>query len=98
MQLLTIEKMAENAMVHFPEARTDDFILVLKVYEQVNGPMVWKSFHNVINNHKEYGLPSFESITRARRKILSKRPELKDEKTTSMRMREEEKFIEYSRT
>ena len=96
MEKLTIEKGVENAMLEYPETRSDDFILVLKVYEQIKPEIKYIRLQKVIYNHKEYGLPSFESITRARRKLLAKHPELRDKEATEIRLKEQAEYIEYS--
>jgi len=48
-------------------------------------------------HHKEYRLPSFESITRARRKLVNKYPGLKPtEKVQKARKEEEVIYFEYA--
>ena len=96
MRLLTTEKRVENAMLEYPETRADDFKLVYRVYEQIVEWIMFETFWEVIQNHKEYGLPSFASITRARRKIFKKFPELRDEKATEIRLKEQKEYLEYS--
>mgnify|MGYP001623094613 FL=1 len=46
-------------------------------------------------NAKNKGI-SFESITRCRRKLQEKNPELKDEETVKRRSVKEKEFIRYS--
>lgn len=46
-------------------------------------------------NAKNKGI-SFESITRCRRKIQEKKPELKDQETANGRRIKEKEFIRYS--
>lgn len=96
MRLLTTEKRVENAMLEYPETRADDFQLVFRVYEQIVDYIKYLEFREIANNHIEYGLPSFASITRARRKILAKHPELRDEKATKIRLKEQKEYLEYS--
>ena len=95
--LLTTAKRVENAMLEYPETRADDFKLVSRVYEQILGRIEYIRFWELMQHHIEYGLPSFESITRARRKILAKFPELRDAKATEIRLKEQEKYLEYSK-
>ena len=97
MKLLSIQKRVENAILEYPETRADDFKLVFRVYEQIVEWIMFETFWEVIEHHMEYGLPSFESITRARRKIFKKFPELRDEKATKIRLKEQEEYLEYSR-
>lgn len=98
MKLLTTEKRVENAMLEYPETRANDFLLILRVYEQIKPEIRYIRLEKVMYKHKEYGLPSFASITRARRKILAKFPELRDAGATEIRLKEQEEYLEYSRT
>ena len=56
---------------------------------------VGKKFESVMFNAKNKGI-SFESITRCRRKLQEKNPELKDEETVKRRSVKEKEFIRYS--
>lgn len=96
MELLKTTKLVENAILEYPETRSNDFELVFKVYEKIKPEIKYIRFEKVIKNHIKYGLPTFESITRARRKILEKHPELRDAKATKRRLKEQEKYLEYS--
>lgn len=57
-----------------PMTRDDDFLLIGAVYKAC-GVDLNDSMRNILLNHKQYNLPSFESITRARRKFLETHPE-----------------------
>ena len=57
---------------------------------------IQKRFEEVMTNVSKKGL-SFESITRARRKIQSKYPELTNKKIVSFRDKKQKEFIAYSR-
>lgn len=50
-------------------ARGDDFILVKDVFEKYYEKISTYGFDTIAKNHRKYGLPSFESISRIRRKI-----------------------------
>ena len=54
-------------------------------------------FSEIMLNHNDYGLPSFESITRARRKLFEKYPNLKPKLITKIRKEKEEGFKDYAR-
>ena len=60
-------------------SRRDDCYLILKVIEKLYPYEIGKKFKDVMFNAKNKGI-SFESITRCRRKLQKKYPELKDEK------------------
>ena len=47
-------------------------------------------------NAKNKGI-SFESITRCRRKLQEKNPELRDEETFKMRNKKQKEYIKYSK-
>lgn len=47
-------------------------------------------------NAKNKGI-SFESITRCRRKLQEKNPELRDEETAKMRNRKQKEYINHSK-
>ena len=49
-------------------------------------------------NRKRYGLPTYESVTRCRRKVQEERPDLKPcEKIQEAREKQEEKFYNFSK-
>lgn len=55
-----------------------------------------ESFYSVMCSWKVKGLPSYESITRARRKVQEEEPTLRG-KRRKQRMEEEQKYHEYYR-
>lgn len=81
----------EKLLRKYPELRDDDLLLYGAMCGNANR-IVWHlPFGKVITNHKEYKLPSYESVTRARRKLQECIPELRGNRYTE-RMRAE---IEY---
>lgn len=50
-------------------ARGDDFVLAKDVFEKYHENVSTFGFDTIARNHGKYGLPSFESISRIRRKI-----------------------------
>ena len=69
--------------------------MILKVVEKVYPNEVGKTFADVMFNAKLKGI-NFESITRARRKLQEKYPELKEAEITQIRDKEQEAYIEYA--
>lgn len=57
---------------------------------------VGKKFATVMFNAKNKGI-SFESITRCRRKLQEKNPELRDEETVKKRNKKQKEYIKYSK-
>lgn len=84
-----------KVLVDFPETRNDDSILILRVAEQYVDTSM--SFDSILRFHKELGIPSYESITRARRKCQELYDELKsDKQIAKLRKQEELAFREFA--
>ncbi len=85
-------------LTRFEETRSDDFKLYFHVCRSINENVaIMDRFSYVMLNHKELGFPSFESVTRCRRKVFELYPNLKPEKVTKFRKEKEEEFREYSK-
>lgn len=87
-----VEAEVKEILTEKPETRSNDHLL----YEEY----VWRhtrvAFYKAFIGYKELGLPCFESVSRARRKVQSKHPELKaDAKTEQARLNEEIKYYNY---
>lgn len=76
--------------------RVDDFLLYGAVIKKM-GVDTTRPFKEIIINHKALSLPSFESVTRARRKLQEQYQDLVDYGMAVVRAEQKEKFIEYSR-
>ena len=97
--LYTTEEIVHKALILFEDARSDDFVLIYRVYQLINeNAVIREPFHQVMLNHKEYKLPAIASIMRARRKIYEKYPYLKPEKITKLRKAKEKKYKRYSKS
>lgn len=94
-KLKNLEKIVEEIIRNDKLAREDDCYLILKVVEKVYPNEVGKTFADVMFNAKLKGI-NFESITRARRKLQEKYPELKEAEITQIRDKEQEAYIEYA--
>ena len=77
-------------------SRRDDCYLILKVIERLHPYDTGETFKDVMFNAKNKGI-SFESITRCRRKLQKKYPELKDEKISKLRNKKQKEYIDYSK-
>lgn len=95
-KIKNIEKIVEKILRTDELAQKDDCYLILKVIQNLYPLEVGKTFETVMFGAKNKGI-SFESITRARRKLQKKYPELKDKETAEIRQAEEKEYIEYSR-
>lgn len=97
MDFKNTESIVTQVLLKYPETRSDDFLLVYCVYREINfNVATMDRFSEVMLNHKQYGFPSFHTVTRVRRKIFQKNPELKPEKVTEFREEKETEFREYA--
>lgn len=93
-----IEPIVKKVLENDEDTRNDDFELILMVYCEINERAVEYPFYRLMRKHKEFGLPSMESITRCRRRLQTKYEHLKANKETEkIRAKEEEEFREYAK-
>ena len=99
MNLYKTEEVVERVLRQHKDTRSDDFILIYRVFKEINeNAVIREPFYHIMLNHKEYGLPAIASIMRARRKVYEKYPYLKPEKVTKLRKDKKEEYKEYSRS
>lgn len=92
-----IEPLVKSILEEDKEARKDDFLLIASVYNRLSN-IKGLSFNLVMLGHKELGLPSLETITRARRKLQAEYEYLRaDEETEILRTNEETEFRRYAK-
>ena len=96
--LYKVEGLVKNILETYEDTRNDDFVLIYRVYKEINeSAMVRELFFEVMLNHKKYGLPAFESITRARRKLQAEYEELRAKKiVTDERINKTSDYINYA--
>ena len=75
-----IKPQIEFLLTKYPILRDDDFLLIGTVYHHYYGVSHDESFLDVMKNHKELGLPSFETIRRTRQKVQEENPALESSK------------------
>ena len=73
-EIKKIKNMVERVLKDNPQARNDDYVLIAEIYKKYYGINFAHGFLDIMLNHKRLGLPSFESITRARRKYQEEMP------------------------
>ena len=95
-KLIKVEEVVEQILRQDKYSRNNDIYLILKYITKVYPYEVGKSFEEAMTNVSKKGL-SFESITRARRKIQNKYPELKNDKVANFRDKKQKEYIAYSR-
>ena len=95
-KLYIMENVVLEILENSPAARSDDYVLMWLVCQKVNPEIVEKPFADVLYNHKALGLPNWETVTRCRRKIQEKRPDLVAPETARKRRKEEQEYREYA--
>lgn len=76
-----VEKTVKAILTEHPQTRNDDHYLYYQ-YACYNGRTDAGLFAATFVFYKLYGLPSFESVGRARRRVQQKCPELRGDKGT----------------
>ena len=97
-KLYKVEDIVYQVLKEVPEARKDDFVSVAEVYNRIQ-PLIFNvPFNQVMLAHKELGLPYFESISRARRRLQNIFEELRPSQEVQ-EARDEEQLVyrEYAR-
>ena len=94
-RLKNLSKQVEAILEQYPMTRGDDRLLITTVYIRHYGVRPTESFREVM---KDYTLPPFESIRRARQKIQETREDLRaNAETEKIRMMLQEEYIEFAR-
>ena len=95
-KLNQLKNVVTRILTEREDARQDDFILFSYVLDEIGVPLNF-DMRTMLHNHVIFGLPSFESITRARRKVQDENPELKNEKAVKIRTAEQKEYKEFAR-
>ena len=95
-KLIKVEEVVEQILRKDEYARNNDVYLILRYISKVYPYEIGKKFEEAMTNVSKKGL-SFESITRARRKLQNKYPELKNNKIADFRDKRQTDYIAYSR-
>ena len=91
-----LEQTVQEVLETNQRARNDNFVLVLDVYKRLEVPTTL-DFRELMLQHKKYKLPSFEGITRARRKVVENHPELQAcEEVQELREEQEQMYFDYA--
>ncbi len=95
-RLKKIENVVEKILEIREDTRENDDILYLCVCEYFHRGVSSMTLKNFLKGRNEISCPNFASVTRARRKVFEKRPELKPEKVTKLREDMEEVYVDYA--
>jgi len=87
-----LKNTVKEVLEDHPQTRSNDFLLIRYVLGRVKPETLIMTFSRVMLYAKEMELPSFASITRARRVVFKQYPELCPEETKIIRKKEQEEY------
>ncbi len=97
-ELIETSKIVKELLENCAPTRDCDNLMIAMVIKRKNPDALNMSFLDVLMNYDELGLPTFETIRRARQKTQAEHPDLKgSEKVQSFRNINAEIFKEYAR-
>lgn len=91
-----LENVVEEVLRKDELSRKDDCYLILQIISIMYPTEIGKKFETVMFGAKNKGI-SFESITRCRRKLQEKYPELIDKETANERNKKQNEYVKYSK-
>ena len=74
------KNIVEKVLKEHPITRDDDFKLYVWICQEMCPEVMGDKFSVVLWNHLELGMPSYETITRARQALQHDKPELRGKK------------------
>lgn len=95
-RLKNIENVVEKILDKRMDARESDDLLYVYVCEYFHRGSSSMSLKDFFFTRNDTSCPNFASVTRARRKVFEKRPELKPVRVTKGRERMEEVYKDYA--
>ena len=96
------ESMVFEILYNIPITRSDDYLLYYLVVDEhfKNNPHLGDiekiTFAEIMHGHIAMNIPSYETITRCRRKVQEKHPELRSKTTERKRHKKEKAFRAYA--
>lgn len=94
-RMSNLEPLVLRALISDDRCKKDDFILYLSVIEQC-GMNTNVTIHSALKNHNLFKLPSFESVSRCRRKLQERDVSLKSDEAVRIREKERREFEDYA--
>jgi hypothetical protein len=95
-RLKKIEGIVEKILERREDTRESDDVLYLCVCEYFHRGISSMTVKDFLKARSETSCPSYVSVTRTRRKIFKRRPELKPPKITELREDMEEVYVNYA--
>ena len=97
-ELNTTTMIVKKVLENVPSSRNSDNLLFIEVVKEINVSLIYKPLAEVLENLKDYNLPSIETVGRCRRKIQAEHPELRAKKSVQdCRAEREEEFRELAK-
>ena len=90
-------ELVKSIMEKYPDTRDDDMRLYAIVVHQRTRLKPDVPFYEAMYNHSRYDLPSYESVTRARRKVQEQEEALRGKKYNDRKKRQKEYREHYQR-
>lgn len=91
------EDIIKPILEEYPETRGDDFILYATVIEKCRPDLQNLSVIDFLTMHKDLYCPSYESVTRVRRRLQAKYPDLASDKAKAKRAKQEAEYRAYAK-
>lgn len=76
MSIYNVKERVKQILQDYPQTRNSDELLISMVDTDINPQIAAMPYWVVMQNRKKYGLPSCESVRRARQVIQANNPEL----------------------
>lgn len=90
--LINIYKLVHRVLIDYPETRNSDYLLVAQIWQEITISKQIDSRY-ILNHLRNQRLPSWDYITRARRLIVNKHPELKGNRKVEQKRAENKEII-----
>lgn len=94
-KLKDLEKVIKPILEKSIGSRNDDFYLYAIIIEYYYPQLKDVPLVEALTFHSDLGLPSYETVSRVRRKVQEKYPHLASEKVKARRAKEQEVYKEY---
>lgn len=96
-KLQNMELIVELVLEEWPVTRNDDCLLMVGVCKKLGVDIYNISYRDAMVKRKKLNIPNWETVTRCRRKIQERRPDLISPKAEQRRRKAESEFKSYSR-
>lgn len=95
MKIDNLENIIIDVLERNKFTRKDDHMLYIEVCSDIN-PNCLDNFMEAFKYRKEFELPSFESVSRCRRKVQERYPDLKEYNVAEKRYDKQVDYIDYA--